>query len=116
MPSQYRTFRERFCDHFTCPLTAFETTALNELLAPFPRAIAKLLARISPQALETDRHILRRVSHVDSVVGVLMAAQDLEKEYVERSDFGPLRRFFRRRLSRARLLKLTARLWHRDRA
>jgi hypothetical protein len=116
MPGQghhYRTFRERFCDHFTCQPTAFENTALLELFDPLPRMIAKLLFRISPRMLETDRSIVRRVSHIDSVTGVLLAAQDLEKEYVERSDYGALRRFFRLRLSRARLLKLTARLWHR---
>ena len=115
MPSQYRTFRERFCDHFTCAPTAFENTALLELLDPLPRAVVRVLVRINPNLLETDRHILRRVSRVDSVLGVLLAVQDLDKEYTQRSDFGLLRRVLNVRLSRARLLKLTARLWRRDR-
>jgi hypothetical protein len=115
MPSEYPTFRERFCERFRCTPSDFELTVLWELLDPLPCAFGKLLARVKPEVLETDRRILRRVSRLDSVPDVLVAVQDLEKEYAARSDFGPLRKIFKLRVSRDRLLKLTAQLWRRDR-
>ena len=81
MPGQYRTFRERFCERFTCQPTAYETTALWELLDPQPRLFGRVLAWLKPDLLETDRKILRRVSHLDTVPDVLLAVQDIEKEY-----------------------------------
>lgn len=50
---------------------------------------------------------------MDTVPDVLRAVQDLDKEYVAREDFGPLRRLLKVRLSRARLLKVTAQIWDR---
>ena len=115
MPGPYRTFRERFCETFICPADAFESRALWELVDPLPRFFGRCVALLHPQALETDRTILRRVAHLDTVPDVLRAVQDLEKEYVVREDFGPLRRFLKVRLSRERVLRLTAQLWRRDR-
>jgi hypothetical protein len=112
-PSSYRTFRERFCEKFTCDPTSFEHRALLESLDPVPRLFARLIATLNPAALDTDRKIIRRVSHMDTVPDVLRAVQDLEKEYVAREDFGPLRRLLKVKVSRKRLLKVTARIWDR---
>lgn len=112
-PSHYRTFRERFCEKFTCDPNAFEHRAVLASFDPIPRLCARFIAAINPTALETDRKIIRRVSRMDSVPDVLRAVQDLDKEYVAHEDFGPLRRFLNVRLSRERLLKLTARIWDR---
>jgi len=111
--TSYRTFRERFCEKFTCDPTTFEKRALLESLDPIPRFFARLIAALNPSALDTDRRIIRRVSHLDSVPDVLRAVQDLEKEYVAQEDFGPLRTFLKVKLSRKRLLKVTARIWDR---
>jgi hypothetical protein len=109
----YRTFRERFCEKFTCDTKAFEHRAVLELLDPVPRLFARLIAAFNPSALETDRNIIRRVSRMDTVPDVLRAVQEIDKEYVAREDFGPLRRLLKVRLSRARLLKVTAQIWDR---
>ena len=111
--TSYRTFRERFCEEFTCEPTSFEHRALLESLDPLPRLFARLIAALKPSALDTDRTIIRRVSRMDTVPDVLRAVQDLEKEYVAREDFGPLRTFLKVKLSRERLLKVTARIWDR---
>jgi hypothetical protein len=112
-PTAYRSFRERFCEKFTCDPTSFEKRALLESLDPLPRLFARLIAALNPSALDTDRKIIRRVSHLDTVPDVLRAVQDLEKEYLAQEDFGPLRRLLKVKLSRKRLLKVTARIWDR---
>jgi hypothetical protein len=112
-PCAYRTFRERFCEKFTCDPTSFEHRALLESLDPVPRLFARLIAALNPAALDTDRKIIRRVSHMDTVPDVLRAVQDLEKEYVAQEDFGPLRSLLKVKVSRKRLLKVTARIWDR---
>jgi hypothetical protein len=112
-PNHYRTFRERFCEKFTCDPTAFERRVLFEALDPVPRFFARLLYAWKPSALETDRTILRRVSHMDTVPDVLRAVQDIDREYIIREDFGALRRFLHIRLSRERILRLTAQIWDR---
>ena len=111
MPGQYRTFRERFCERFTCQPTAYETTALWELLDPQPRLFGRVLAWLKPDLLETDRRILRRVSHLDTVPDVLLAVQNIEKEYEARSDFGIVRKMLNLKVSRDKVLRLTAQLW-----
>lgn len=78
-----------------------------------PRLFARLICTLNPGALETDRKILRRVSQMETVPDVMRAVQDIEKEYVAREDFGPMRRLLKVRLSRERLLKVTARIWDR---
>jgi hypothetical protein len=108
-----RTFAERFCDKFTCDPGSFESRALLASLDPVPRLFARLICTLNPGALETDRKILRRVSQMETVPDVMRAVQDIEKEYVAREDFGPMRRLLKVRLSRERLLKVTARIWDR---
>ena len=112
-PSTHRTFAERFCEKFTCDPNTFESRALLESIDPVPRLFARLICTLNPSALDTDRKILRRVSQMESVPDVLRAVQDLDKEYVASEDFGPLRRLLKVRLSRERLLKVTARIWDR---
>lgn len=109
----HRTFAERFCEKFTCDPSSFESRALLASLDPVPRLFARLICTLHPAALETDRKILRRVSQMDTVPDVLRAVQDIEKEYVARADFGPMRRLLKVRISRERLLKMTARIWDR---
>ena len=113
IPSPYRTFRERFCEKFTCDPNSFEHRAILESLDPVPRLFARLIAAFNPSALDTDRTIIRRVSRMDTVPDVLRAVQEIDKEYVAREDFGPLRRLLKVRLSRDRLLKVTAQIWDR---
>ena len=112
-PGHYRTFRERFCEKFTCDPKTFEHRAVLAALDPIPRLFARLIAALNPAALDTDRKIIRQVSRMDTVPDVLRAVQDLDKEYVAHEDFGLLRRFLNIRLSRDRLLKLTAHIWDR---
>ena len=94
-------------------MNSFEHRAILESLDPVPRLFARLIAAFNPSALDTDRTIIRRVSRMDTVPDVLRAVQEIDKEYVAREDFGPLRRLLKVRLSRDRLLKVTAQIWDR---
>jgi hypothetical protein len=96
------TFRDHVRGAFKCSNADYEQVVLRHTLAPLARLLSPLLLNLNPGFFEHDIEIIRDLAHCGSL-------QDLAEEYSKqrayfRSQEGGLRKRFRLRIARERLL------------
>jgi hypothetical protein len=105
------TFRARFCARLNRPEADFETLALKMFMHRPWSWCTSWLVRGCPKLILTDLQIIQQLGLVSNGSNFAAEVRGIHSDYSRRNDFGMLRRWFRLRLSRERIFKVSRDVW-----
>lgn len=105
------SFREQFCSYFKCSDAEFEDVALKAFLHWPWSFLSPSVRRHFPALVATDIQIIKQISFATNISDLSTETRSLRSDYALHHDFGLLRKFFKLRLSRKRILRTAKQIW-----